>query len=300
SAAMKCLKWFFVFFLLTGIGFTQEYEPAMSLHAMLRNIPSAKGGQPTWGGNFADILFAPAGDFSCKVLIKSGDQVLAEFPATIAQRVGTIARVRWKFQFTQLGTTPGPRSVEVYVNDKLAGVLPFSVAQTGGGDAFEPKGSFEFTGPWSDLAHFYYPTDASSQQRVHFVYWAKQGDLGGPAKGMVDLVMRRGDKVLATSRAREVSYADYIRFDQDLLKADGKALMAPDLAAMSGPFVVELKHQGKVIKSYSGSIEGGKFTPHPRSELGLPDRTQFLSPREMNDGGGSMSPHLYTWVIANP
>ncbi len=290
--------------LLCQFCLAQQYPPAASYYSLLKLNPSVNtNGQPTWAGGVADILFAPAEDFSAKVLVKSGSQVLAEFPARIEQRVGSIARIRWKYEFVPLGNTPGPRSIEFLVNDKLCGKLEFNVvpgAGGGGGDAFDPKPSpVEIDGPWGRHGRFYYASDPANQQRVHFEYWSKSGELRGPAKGMLDLVMRRGDTVLATAQPRETAYDHYLKKDNELVKADGKVLTAKDLPGMSGPFVLELRYQGKLIKSYRGSIEDGRFVDHPRSDLGLADRTQFLSPREMSDGGGSLSPQTYTWVTTD-
>lgn len=280
----------------------QDYQPAASFYSLLKLNPSVKNGQALWSGGVADILFAPAEDFAAKVVVRSGDKVLAEYPARIEQRVGSVARIRWKHEFVPLGNTPGPRSVEFLVNNKVCGRLDFQLVAggSGGGDAFDQKpGGIEIDGPWSNVGRFFYESDPANQQRVHFEYWSRSGELKGPAKGMLDLVMRRGDKVLATARARETSYPEYIRKDNELVKADGKVLTAKDLPGMSGPFVLELKFQGKVIKSYRGSIADGKFVDHPRSDLNLADRTNFLSPREMSDGGGSLSTQVYTWVTTD-
>lgn len=290
-------KIFLLFLCLTTMGAAQDYEPAVSFASFLRMKPQLNTAEPSIADNELDLLFAPAGDFEAQVIYRNGEQTIQQLTAKPSQRFGTMARLKWNRKTVPLGTESGPRSIEVLLNGKSVGLLEFNLTRSGGADPFDPKPSWTMDGPWSDHAYFTYPADDSNQQRINFHYWSKKGDLGGQ-KGMIDVAMKRGDKVLAKTRSSEASYDFYLHRDMPLLKPDGQPVMVPDLKSMEGPFVIELSHNGQVFKRFRGNISGGQFAAHPRSALDYEPRNMFLSPRTVGEKGGQIDSRVFIWLTA--
>lgn len=284
-----------LFMLLYSMALGQTYEPAISEASFLRMKPQLNGNEPSISDNELDLVFAPSGDFEAQVIYRNGEQIIQQFTAKPSQRSGSMARLKWNRKTVALGTESGPRSIEVVLDGKSVGLLEFSLTKTQGGDPFDPKVSWQMKGPWSDLAYFTHPVDENRQQRINFHFWSQKADLGGN-KGMIDVLMKRGSKILAKTRSSEASYDFYLNRDLPLLKPDGKPLMVSDLAAMGGPFVMEMSHKGKVVKKFRGAIADGKFVPNSRSALDYQPRNQFLSPRTVGAKGGQLDEKLYIWL----
>lgn len=275
----------------------QSYEPAVSFYSFLQMKPQLNTAEPSIADNVLDLVFAPPGDFEAQIIYRNGDQIIDQLTAKPSQRFGTMARMKWKRTTVNLGTNPGPRSVEVMLNGKSVGLLEFTLNKSGGNDPFNPTPTWTVDGPWGNHAYFTYPADDSGQQRINFHYWSKRSDLGG-AKGMIDVAIKRGNKVLAKTRSSEASYDFYLHRDLPLLKPDGQPVMIPDLKAMEGPIVVEMSHEGKVVKRFRGSIAGGQFKPHAQSALDYQPRNGFLSPRTVSQGGGEIDSRILVWLTA--
>lgn len=273
----------------------QTYEPAVSMASFLRMKPQLNTAEPSIADNELDLVFAPQGDFEAQVIYRNGSQIIQQVTAKPSQRFGTMARLKWNRKTIPLGTESGPRSIEVMLDGKSVGLLEFTLTKSGGDDPFDPKPTWILDGPWSDLAYFTHPVSDANQQRINFHYWSKKGDLGGQ-KGMIDVVMKRGDKILAKTNSSEASYDFYLHRDMPLLKPDRQPVMVPDLKSMEGPFVMELSHKGKVVKRFRGSISGGKFVPHSRSALDYQPRNKFLTPRTVGEKGGQIDSKLYNWL----
>lgn len=286
---------FLLVFCLSNLSLAQTPEPAISEVSFLRMKPQLNNAEPTIADNELDLLFAPAGDFEAQVIYRNGNQVIQQLTAKPNQRYGNMARLKWNRKTIPLGTESGPRSIEVLLDGKSVGLFEFTLTKSVSGDPYDPKTSWLLGGPWGDLAYFTFPADDSNQQRVNFHYWSNRGDLGG-TKGMIDVAMKRGGKVLAKTRSSEASYDFYLHRDMPLKTTEDKPIMVSDLKALEGPFVMELSHRGKVIKSFRGSIEGGKFKPHSRSEINHQPRNTFLGARTMNEGGGQLDSHIYVWL----
>ncbi|MCA9781503.1 MAG: hypothetical protein KC800_32520, partial [Candidatus Eremiobacteraeota bacterium] len=197
---------------LGSVATAQSYEPAVSMASLLKMKPMLNLAEPTIADNELDLLFAPEGDFEAQIIYRNGERVIETLSAKPSQRFGTMARLKWRRTTIPLGTESGPRSIEVVLDGKSVGLLEFTLSKSGGDDPFDPKPSWTMDGPWSDLAYFTYPADDGNQQRINFHYWSKRGDLGGQ-KGMIDVAMKRGDKVLAKTSSSEASYDHYLHRD---------------------------------------------------------------------------------------
>ena len=287
---------FLLLFCLTSLASAGTPEPAISMASFLRMKPQLNNAEPSIADNKLDLLFAPQGDFEAQIIYRNGRQIIDQLTAKPSQRYGNMARLKWKRKTIPLGTESGPRSIEVLLGGKSVGKLDFTLTKSASSDPYDPKVSWLLGGPWSDLAYFTYPADDRNQQRINFHYWSNRGDLGG-AKGMIDVVMKRGNKVMGKTRSSEASYDFYLHRDMPLKTPKGKPVMLPDLQALNGPFVIELSHKGKVIKRFRGTIQNGKFKAHPRSVLNFQPRNQFLGARTLNEGGGQLDSLYYIWLI---
>jgi hypothetical protein len=274
----------------------QTLRPVVPYQALLGITLFTRAPEAMLGTYELDVAFAPEGNFPGKVVIRSGEKVLAELPTRVTQRMGTMARVAFRGLNVKLGADDGPRSIEVVVAGEAAGRLDFTLTKRVGGDAFAPTVTWLVGGPWLSHAHFVHYAENTRQQRVRFVYWATASELGGVPKGMLELVMKRGNTVLATAEPREVSSTDVMRKEQELRLPDRQVFLAEHLARMSGPFTVELRYANRVVKAFQGEIANGMFVPHPLSVVPAPDRSHFLSPRAMGEHGGTMNPDLFSWV----
>lgn len=282
---------------LFALTLANQTPPTMAeFSSLLALMPDCRFDEPRAIGNAVDIAFAPEGDFEAKVVWKAGDEIVEEKEVRQIKRVGTMARLSIQYGQKPIGTSQGPRSTEVIVNGKVVGKINYTTIKKTSGDAFEPKTEWYLKGPWQELAYLKHPVDTTSQQRINLVYHMSSYDLGGPGKYTVEAVMRRGTTVLASSRANEISYTQILKKDVPLMKPNKQALMVPDLKNMAGPYVVELKANGKVVRSWRGEIKNGAFVPHKRSDFVQKDPLLFLSSRGINEGGGFLDPHLRTWL----
>lgn len=153
-------------------------------------------------------------------------------------------------------------------------------------------------GPWNSHAFFTQSLDTSRQPRVSFTFWASRAELGGASKGMLEVVMKRGNTVLATTDPREASSAAPIPKTELLKLPNGQVFLVEHLAKMAGPFTVELRHGSRVIKTFYGQIANGAFVPHALSTLPASDPLHFLSPRAMSSDGGVVTSELFSWVTS--
>jgi hypothetical protein len=243
-----------------------------------------------------DVAFAPEGNFEAKLVARSGTRVIVELPAKVAQRSGTMARLTFRAGSLKFGTEDGPRSLEVLVAGEPAGRIDFTLTKRTGGDAFAPTVDWLVDGPWTSHGYFSHPIESNQQPRVHFAFWASTAELGGVPKGTLDVVMKRGSTVLATSEPREINSTTPILKSQELKLANGQIFMVEHLAKMAGPFTVELRQGARVVKTFRGEIANGAFVPHPLSALPPSDPSHFLSPRGLSPERGTMSSTLFSWV----
>lgn len=274
----------------------QSRPPMVAFQSLLMQRMFTTGPEVRLIGSDLDLVFPPDGEFTGKVVYKSGDRVLFETPTRLQQRHGATARLTYRGTNVTLGTENGPRSVEVYINDQLAGRLAFTLTKSVSDDPFDPKTTWTVSDdPWATHAYFTYDQDPAERQDISFTYWSNTGELGGVPKGELALAVKRGGKVVASARPREINTADYLRKSQDLRTPDGKVFTAKSLAALSGPIAVELSFNGRVIKRFTGAVAKGRFSPHARSAPDAPDPEHFLSPRTLTEGGGGLSDMLYSW-----
>lgn len=240
--------------------------------------------------------FAPAGAFVSKMVIKSGDSAVSEmkFRDSSAVRTGVFALVSAASpRAISLGNTNGPRSLEVYVDDKLAGQLKFSLTKTTDGDPLVPKIGWKIEGPWKDYGYFKHKPDDGTRQDIFFVYWVAQHELK-PGEKTVTASVRQGSKVVLKSRDAIPNGLPYSRFEVPVLKMDNNPLNVKDLDKLSGDFTVEVKAGTRVLRTWPLKFSGGALVPHRRSDHLKTGPLEWLSPRVVN--GNSVSPFIHTWV----
>jgi hypothetical protein len=276
-------------------GLAAQGAPAVPWQAMLAISPRLQGDAPAFALPALDIAFTPESPGDAELLVHRGDAVEARVVLRPTQRVGNVQRYSPRSPFARLEAVEGERRVEVRLADRVVGAMTVTFRRAASADGFGTGGSWTATGPWADHGYFTRPSDPADQQRVRFTYWASTVELGGAAKAMQELVIKRGSTVLAKGAPREVSSADWLRKEQDLRTPGGDVVLASHLAT-AGPLVVELHSGGRVLKRWETRVTDGWIAPHALSAMPPTDATHFLSPRALGSGGGSMAPFLYSWV----
>jgi hypothetical protein len=274
----------------------QSARPLVPYQSLLGLTLHTKAPEATTMSYTIDVAFAPEGNFPAKLVVRSGTRVISEVPARVTQRDGTMARLTFRAGVLKFGTEDGPRTLEVLVAGESAGRVDFTLTKRTGGDAFAPTVEWLVDGPWQSHAYFTQSIDPNRQPRMNFTFWVTTAELGGVPKATVEVVMKRGSTVLATSAPREVNTTTPIGKTEELTLANGQPFMADQLARMAGPFTIELRHGSRVVKTYRGEIANGAFVPHALSTLPASDPSHFLSPRALSAERGTMSSLLYSWV----
>jgi hypothetical protein len=271
-------------------------EPAVAWQSLLRFTALLGNAEPALRVVPIDVAFAPADDVEASVVVRRGDEIEATLPLRFDRRVGTMARYRFRTSFIRFEPVEGERVLEVRLGDAVAGRMRVTFRRKPGGDAFQPVAGWTVDGPWRDHGYFTRPADPSTQQRVRFTFWGSTLELGGAPKAMLEVVVRNGGRVVATSRPREVSHADWLRKDQDLRTPSGDVFLASHVAALRGEVTVELRTDGRVLKRFTTRAADGWFAPHADGGVPPADATHFLSPRTIAEGGGGLDPMLFAWV----
>lgn len=280
---------------------TQTPPPSVDYADLLTIVPFTRNPIPALQRRTISIAFAPPGDLKVRAIIESQGKTIGEIPVNEIFRVATFARVTFKGStFIPIGEHEGTRTLTIFVNDQIAGRMDYAMTKKSGGDPYAPKVEWTTTGAWQTHACFEYPINTTNQQRVMLTYWMSSQEIGPEKSYKLDIVLRRGSTVIAKSpRSREINFPELVRKQEPIHLPNGQPLMAPDLAKMSGPFVLELKVGSRIIRSYRGEISGGKFTSHKRSALTHSDPLTFLPERFLSDGSLSVIDVLRTWITTN-
>lgn len=283
-------------FALTRTVSAQPSRPVVPYQSLMGLNLHTNGPEVMMMGYEIDVAFAPEGKFQAKLIARSGTRVIVELPANVTQRSGTMARLKFRPGSLKFGTEDGPRSLEVLVDGEPAGRIDFTLTKRTGGDAFAPTVDWLVDGPWTSHGYFIHPIESNQQPRVNFAFWASTAELGGVPKGTLEVVMKRGNTVLAKSAPREINSTTPILKSDGLTLANGQVFMVEHLAKMAGPFTVELRQGSRVVKTYRGEIANGAFVAHPLSALPPSDPSHFLSPRALSPERGTMMSYLFSWV----
>jgi hypothetical protein len=275
----------------------QTPPPSVDLSSLLKFSVNAQNAEPRMIIGEVDIAFVPPGDFAVRAEVQSGGKVIDSYEPVDITRAGTMARVRFRGNnVVALGQDGSPQAFVVYVDDQVAGRLDFTIGRTTSGDAFNPITEWAFNGPWQTHAVLDYDDSPGSKDGILFGWWMSSREVGAERAYPLDIVMRRGGTIIAKGNvSRSIRGLEPIYWQVLLERARGKMLTGPDLTALNGPFVIEIKHGAKVVRSYKGAIANGKFVPHARSDLAHSEPTTFLGARFISPRR-AVSPTLRTWL----
>jgi hypothetical protein len=263
-------------------------EPTAALWSLLSTSFQLNGAEPSVMLNKVQLANAPTGDFEAKLIVRSGDEVLGETVPGQIYRAESMAAIQLRVVSVKLGTTPGPRNLDLMINGKSAGRLDFTLSKTATGWAT--------SGPWADHAQIRWANDGRANNRVRFDYWAS-GEEMPDAKAPFKAVMKRGSQVLAEGSEKYPSGAIWVKRTDNLRRPNGSFVTVGDMATLgNGPVVIEIVQAGKTVKSYRGSIAGGQFALHPRSKDSLPEGQRHLPPRDIGDGMNKLTNDVIVWL----
>ncbi len=263
-------------------------EPTAALWSLLSTSFQLNGAEPSVMLNKAQIAFAPAGDFEAKLVVRAGEEVLGETIPGQIFRAESMSAIQFRVKSVKLGTTPGPRSLDLMINGKSAGRLDFTLSKTATG--------WSTMGPWADHAQIRWSSDGRPANRVRFDYWAS-GEEMPDAKAPFKAVMKRGSQVLAEGSDKYPSGSIWVKRTDNWKRPNGTFVTVGDMATLgNGPFVVDIVQAGKTVKSYRGSIVGGQFALHRRSSENLSDGERHLPLTDVGDGMNKLTDDVIVWL----
>lgn len=263
-------------------------EPTVNLWSLFTARFFLNGPEATMMIENAEFSFAPAGDVDVKMQVRAGSELLDEPIFSRLYRVDSVAVAKFRVKSIKLGTTPGPRSIDLIINGKSAGRLDFDLKKAATG--------WETTGPWATHAQIRWEDDGRPNNRVRFDYWAAGTEMPD-AKAPFKAVFKRAGKVLAEGSEKYPSGAMWVKRTDNLKRPDGSFVTVGDMAKLGdGPIVVEIVQAGKTVKSYRCSMSGGKFAPHPRSSEALAAGTAHLPVKELSGGLDKLGVDAIIWL----
>jgi hypothetical protein len=263
-------------------------EPTAALWSLLSTSFQLSGPEPSVMLNQAQLAFAPAEDFQAKLIVRSGEEVLGETVPGQIFRAETMSAIQFRVRSVKLGTTPGPRSLDLEINGKSAGRLDFTLKKTATGWAT--------SGPWADHAQVRWANDGRANNFVRFDYWVA-GDEMPDAEAPFKAVFKRGAQVLAEGSDKYPSGPIWVKRTDNLRRPNGSFVTVGDMASLgNGPFVVDIVQAGKTVKSYRGSIAGGQFVLHPRSKENLTEGQRHLPPRDVGEAMNKLTNDVIVWL----
>ncbi|MCB0826463.1 MAG: hypothetical protein KDC26_09755 [Armatimonadetes bacterium] len=254
-----------------------------------------QGADPMVRINTMQIAFPPSEQFKTKCVIKSGDQVLGEteFRDHMAVRAGSFAEVGATKSSQPLGTTDGKRTIEVYVNDALAGKFEFTLTKTSNGDPLDPKVTWKMVGPWKDYAFLKHRPDDGYRQDLILTYWVAEHELTGKEK-IITTTIKKGATVVATDPKRYPNGPGYSRFEMPLMRANRNPITVKDLPSMAGTYTVEVKEGARMLRNWTFTIANGAVVAHPRSDFNKTEAIAWLPTRKQN--GNQVDPFTMFWL----
>lgn len=259
-----------------------------------------QGEMPRVYADDIQIVFAPPGEFRFKAVYKNGDEAIAEKQFRSLTRGGPFALARIdRAGFVELGSNDGPRRVEYYVDDTLIGSLDFTLIKHTSDDPFNPQVSWSIEGPWSQHAYLVVDGDRGENARLSLVYWVGSHEV--PLDGEIVVVVRKDGQQVGTLDKRRISNPGNNRFEHNIRMADNNFLTMGGLAQLEGGFVMDVEHNGAILRSFPFAVSGGVLVPHERSHPAALGEMPLLSPRfigEASQNEASLSPKVLTWSTA--
>lgn len=276
----------------------QETTPVVVPNTFLESTAYfLDGAEPRLAYRQIQFAFPPSDQFVTKMVVKEGSTVVSEMGTTSGiNRGGAFASVGPKSAGAfSLGTSNGPRTIEIFLNDKLAGSFTFNLTKQTNGDPLDPKTTWKIDGPWKNHAYIKNDLAATGRSDIFFVYWAALHELPSGQK-TCSATLKQGTKVIATSRDNYPAGTPYSRFEVPFQKPDKNFLGTIDVTTMKGDYSIEVKSGSKVLRNFKFTVTNGAINAHPLSDMKEANKITWLSPRILN--GNTVSKFTHYWLTS--
>lgn len=257
------------------------------------------------------VLFAPAdydgGEVSGSYVVRSADgQVVIEkrmwggsvtgVPSIVTVQAGGGSGVL---------DASGAYTFEVVFEGETVAAIPFTAEVSGGDDPFDPRPVTQLDGPWRTHGFFEHELEEADGEMT-FSTWIRRDEPEGQGATEVS-VRREGREVAFGAGSAGGSYNGWVRVSYRLLTAasrdrDGRfARHANDTHPWTigdvtpGPYEVVLSTESGPVRTFAIEGAAGAFVAHPRSDVLIQPRSQFLTPRRMS-GQMYRTPMQVWWV----
>lgn len=254
------------------------------------------GAEPRIMLSGTQIVFPPAGSLNPQIVIKQNGTVIhTEEHRGQEYRDGAFwTRTVRTPGAIPIGTENGLRTLEVMLDGKMIGKFEFTLTKQTNGDPLDPKTTWKVVGPWKDIAYFKHePHVEQNRKDVYFAFWTALSELT-PESKTVTVSVRKGNTVIMKGRESYPNGVPYSRFEVPMQKLNNDVFSVKDLAAHSGPIVVEVKQGARVLRSWNATIANGAIQAHKLSDHNTADPLQYLPPRRLN--GDKLDPHTMFWL----
>lgn len=292
-------------------------EPAVEMRSLLdiRLMPS---------GNmmFSEfrLFFPPAEPVSGRVeLLKNGETISSRPIAPRYRNLGddnVIAKATIEGIPVEQLSEPGEYIVNIIINDKIITRFPFSLDKSESSDPFAPADSYEFNGPWNEIAYLkgYKHRDKMSGKEgegVSVVFWPGQGDSQNDKSFYVHAFLNQNGKKIAHSKLSvgkqmkiHKNLPMFTRTEHDLYfphekKDAGTAtrLTFADLSDGDYELTIVRESDGATVRSYSFAMQGGSFVEPERAMLTHEPHADLLVPRALKTGSTNDEHQQIYWLL---
>lgn len=218
------------------------------------------------------VLFPPPGESKAQLLIKKGgaavvtkNMIIEPWPPHAV--FGNLKPADGRMGFGPIG--PGEYTMSVVMGGKEISAYKFSMASEKGGDAFDPKNELVRTGPWSKAAFLVGPVEDAGQS-LEIGLWLSTREVGGAPRKQIPYTMHllNGAKQIGLVEG-VISTSAWEYFHPEFRTGHGGGPIKWGAFMNSpGAYTIELRADGKTLRSYKFQVAGGKVNRIPSNELG--------------------------------
>lgn len=290
--------------LLPSLAFAQSYAPSVDHVSLLDMRYYAQSGGFMLEG--LQLVFPPAEEVSGRFSVtNNAGETVAEIPLRLERWPDYPAFGMLKPNGSGIGqlNAPGTYTMTVTLGEATIAAMTYTLMEKGGDDPFNPQKTYFRDGPWQRLAYVSAQPERPDEA-LQLNFWISLREIGADDNTKIAIEVKRGGTPVAKSRSDfVVSSADWQFFSHPLTRPDGKShFTRADLTASDGTYSLTVLADGKPVKTYALTVQGGNIMPSARSELSATPKPDFLTPRRVNTSAGSSSRYFMEevfWVETN-